>query len=321
MDRRHVELDLGIERVQVEARDAVDLAAEAGLEDELDPRRVAAERQLERLAAVDLDVQAALVGRDLQRHRERHAAARAQHPVVGTHDARADAIALAAQDRLLAAGVHGVALGVLARAEERERALAAAQVRDAHPREQEAAELHRREGDRNALDHAPDVLVAEQLPERLRLLEQLDARAPERHDVTADVGDALGRADVGGRQHRPVGAGVARQEVEDAVAAGVHSRREGRPRDGALRRIRGAEVLVAAFGDQRAEVRELPLLHQALEDHRVHAVHAQHEQAGARLRGTARSARQQGERQQHQSATLHAASFSRTTRAPGAAPD
>ncbi|MGQ0551582.1 MAG: hypothetical protein ACT4PU_00005, partial [Planctomycetota bacterium] len=65
---------------------------------------------------------------------------------------------------------------VLPGAEEAEGALAPAQVGHAHPGEEEAAEGDRREGDRDPLDDAEDVPVAEQLPEGLRLLEELDAR-------------------------------------------------------------------------------------------------------------------------------------------------
>ena len=140
------------------------------------------------------------------------------------------------------------------RAEEAEGALAPAQIRHAHGREQQALEGDRREGDGHPLDDREDVVLAEQLPEGLALLEQPDVRLAERDHVLPDVEHPLGLADVGGREHRHVGAGIAGQEVVDAVARGVHAGGEARPGHRRHRGIGGGQRPEDALLRQLLEV-------------------------------------------------------------------
>ncbi len=133
VDGRHVEVELGRERRDVEARDAAHLDAQAGLEGELDPVRVGLGLEAEGLAALDLDQRALLVVGDGDGDGEDQAISALHQRVVGPHDARADHVALAAQQRLLAAREGGLPV-LRCRAEEAEGALASAQIRHAHPR-------------------------------------------------------------------------------------------------------------------------------------------------------------------------------------------
>jgi hypothetical protein len=196
VDRRHVEVDVGGGRDQVELRDSADLDAEPRFEGELDPIRVLVELQCERLAVVDFEARALPVLGDRQREGQRHPPASLEHAVVGPDDAGADRVAVATQHGLLAADELGrvsLALG----AEEREGALATAQVGHAHATQQQPIlEGHRGKGDRDALDDREDVLVAQKLPEVLALLQQLHLGLAERHDVAPDVDHLLGASDI-----------------------------------------------------------------------------------------------------------------------------
>jgi hypothetical protein len=70
-------------------------------------------------------------------------------------------------------------------------------------------------------------------------------------------------------------------EVEDPVPARIHAGHEVRPRDRALRRRRGAERLERAIVAQLREVRHLTAREQAVEDHGIHPVDADHEHTRA----------------------------------------
>jgi hypothetical protein len=284
VDRRHVEVDVRIRRDQVELGNPADLDPECRLEGELDPIGVMTLLERDGVGPFDLEQRRARVIRDGEGERKSHPAAGREHAVVGADDPGADDVALAPQHGLLPADEPGSALFGL-RTEEGEGALAAAQVRNAHAAQQEPVlEGNRREGDRDALNDGEDVLLAQELPEVLALLQQLHARLVERDEVAPDVQDLLGAADVRRAEHGLVAARVPGEEVVDAVVAGVDARGEGGPRHRRHRghaRVEGAED--PAFG-QLLEVGQAAFAHEPGGQPRIHPVQAEnHDPPGRRV--------------------------------------
>ena len=74
-----------------------------------------------------------------------------------------------------------------------------------------------------------------------------------------------------------VGLRVAAEEVEDAVAAGVHPRGEGRPGDGRLGRGRRRHPCESARGDQLRQIRQLSGRQHRLDEARLEPVQADHD--------------------------------------------
>ena len=220
VDRGHVQADLRFHRKQVELGDAGDVDARTAIKVQVNPVGIDPQRQSERFSAIQGDVYA--IRGHGHREREGHPAAALHHAVVGPDDARADDIPLSAQHGLLTTGKCSFSL-VVRGGEEAERSLASAKVGNAHAGQQEAAEGNGRKGDRHALDDRGDVLFPEHAPEGLTLLKELELRSFQRNHVLADVQHALGALDVRARQDRGVGARVAGDEVEDAVAGRVHT--------------------------------------------------------------------------------------------------
>ena len=112
---------------------------------------------------------------------------------------------------------------------QQERALRAEQVGHAHRAELGAIELVRRKCDGHPQDGAPDAVLAEDGPERLRPSQQPEVGTAQRQPEAAELQDARHRPDHGGRQLRQVGAAVAVEEVEDVVARRVRAGAERRP--------------------------------------------------------------------------------------------
>ena len=71
--------------------------------------------------------------------------------------------------------------------------------------------------------------------------------------------------------------GSSADEIEDSVTAGVHSGREGRPRDGGLRRVCRGESGVTSLSAQFGERREFSRGDQRLDDLGVEAVQSDHD--------------------------------------------
>jgi hypothetical protein len=76
-------------------------------------------------------------------------------------------------------------------------------------------------------------------------------------------------------------------EVIDFMLARIHARNERGPGHRALRRHYGGQGLEVTFGLKPLEMRHLPLVHETLENHRVHAVDTQddHLACGVRTGG------------------------------------
>jgi len=162
--------------------------------------------------------------------------------------------------------------------EEEEGALGAEEVGRRHGGELGAVELVRREGDRHPQHGRPDVVLAQDRPERLRLAKQPELRLVERNAVLADLQEPVDRADLGRGDAGQVGLGVPVEEVEDVVLGRRGAGREGRPGDRRDRRVGRGQAPVRALLGQLLEVGELALRHQPVGDLRVLAVEPDHDQ-------------------------------------------
>src|SRR5258706_11066901 len=159
---------------------------------------------------------------------------------------------------------------------EGEGALRPLDVGHAHAREQRAVlELLRRERDRHAQDRRPHAVRAEELPERLALLEEAqDGPMSERDFGEAEVQRARHRADVARGEDRRVAAGIAGEEVVDVVPRRVDAGREGRPGDRRDRRTGGRERVEAALRLELLEVRGQALAHVLAREARLETLEA-----------------------------------------------
>jgi len=249
IDRRRVQLELGLERHEMEPHHGGGGLEHAELELHLQPLAPAAEAHVERLRVAFAP--------------DRHPARRAVH-VHGERQRRVAAFRIPRPDEVRRdpiARVHlddGLALfgpDAGARREEGRRPEAAAGVRHAHAAQQPPLEVVGRVGAR-AADHRRRHARARQvLP---------DGRpAPEVHRLRRQEPALLLVAVE--RQVRQVGRGVAPDEIEDAVATRVHTGRERGPRHGCLCRRRGGDAAVAAL---RAQARERGQL--AGREHGIH---------------------------------------------------
>ncbi len=156
-----------------------------------------------------------------------------------------------------------------------EHPLRAAQVGDAHSREQHSVQLLGREGDRHADDATEDAVLAQDVPEGLALTKQPHISPSEWDMVLADLDRPAGRPDLDRAQLGAIGAQVRRKEVEDIVLARVHTGLKGGPRhwrDGGDGR---AERFETTLVSQRSEVGELSLLEHLFRQLVVHSVKAQ----------------------------------------------
>jgi hypothetical protein len=163
--------------------------------------------------------------------------------------------------------------------EQEEGPLGAEEVGHAHGRELGAVELVRREGDRHPQHGAPDPVLAEQCPERLRLAQQPKLRLGQRDAELAELQEPVDGADPGRGEPRQVGPQVAVEEVEDGVLGRRRTGRERRPGDRRDRGVGGREPVVAAGLGELLEVRQLALGHQAVGDLGLLAVEPYHDQA------------------------------------------
>ena len=112
-----------------------------------------------------------------------------------------------------------------------------------------------------------DAPVAEQFPDR-RPAPEVD-RLGRHEGVGLDV---TAQRDVGA-----IGLGVAAEEVEDAVAAGVDARGEGRPGHRRLRRGGRGDPARPAPITEEAEVRQVPGVEQRPDDRGFEPVQADHD--------------------------------------------
>ena len=158
-----------------------------------------------------------------------------------------------------------------------EHPLRAAQVGDAHRRQQHAAELLRREGDRHADDAAEDAVVAQVVPERPALAEQPHVGLTQGDAVLAQAEGPPGRADLHRTELGLIGLEVRREEIVDVVLAGIRPGLEGRPRHRRDRRQRGQQRLEASLLAQRIEVGQLALRQHALGEGVIQSVQPQND--------------------------------------------
>jgi hypothetical protein len=84
-------------------------------------------------------------------------------------------------------------------------------------------------------------------------------------------------------------------EVEDAVTARIHARREVRPGHRTLGRNRRAQFGKRAFLHQSLEVGQAPFGHEFLQQIGIHAVDAEHDDIGCLLRGDGRGEKEDEE--------------------------
>ncbi len=290
LERRHVELELGPHRLQIEAGDhpqilqrqrELDRQPVAPLPHHQQPLLVADHQLGHRLDRVDVDLEV-----DRQPGPVRQAdVGRAVQGRLGDALPVVDRVDLAAADVLALEGekLRGV---------ERELAGRADRVGRAHAAELVAGGARGREVGRHANDPALHAVLLQHLPERRAVAQQLD-RAPGRHLPAADAVAVLGGLGAAGRQVGQHGLGVAVHEVEDAVAAGVHAGDEVRPGHRALRRHRGPERREAAGLGQPRQVGQLALGHQPRGHAVVHAVEAEHDHPLAAVAGRAAAAGRQ----------------------------
>ena len=138
-----------------------------------------------------------------------------------------------------------------------EHPLRAAEVRNAHRRQQDAAQLLRWEGNGDANDAAENAVFTQDVPEGFALTEQPHVCLAEGNLVFPKAEHAPGRPDLHRAELRLVGVKVRREEVIDVVLARVDAGLERRPGHRRDRRQRGAERFKATLFAQRGHVRQL----------------------------------------------------------------
>ena len=211
------------------SRDPAQLDPWCRLESDVDPVAELARLQRDPLA-VDRDVRN--VGRpiDVDHQWQLHRRVAVHEVVLRPLELGLEAVAVARKMNPDAALLD--LLAALPRREVDERPLGTEQIRHAHRRQLRAAELLGREGDRHPQHRAPDVVLAEDRPEGLRLAEQAELRLAERDLELPQLEATVDGTDLGRRQHRQVGAAVAVEKVVDVVARRVGAGRERRPGNG-----------------------------------------------------------------------------------------
>ena len=190
-----------------------------------------------------------------------------------------------------------------ARREEQEGPLRAEQIGDGHGAQLCAVEAIGRKRDRNAEDRAPDPVLAEHGPERLGLAQQAQLGPPAGYPVASQPEEPLDAAEVRGRQQGQVGAPVAVEEVEDVVSPRLGAGAERRPCDRRDRRERGPQSSIAAHLRELLEIRQQPLLHEPIGEHRVLAVETDDDEPadeGARRLAAAQAPPEHAERPEEQ---------------------
>ena len=120
-------------------------------------------------------------------------------------------------------------------------------------------------------------MLFQQLPEGRSLMEQPNVSRRERQPVRTNGERVDGLVGFRHRRKGLHGGGVAMNEIENAVPAGVHAGDEGRPRHRTLRWNRGAQPAEIATPAQGRHVgQDIPM---ALNEAGVHAVHSEHDEA------------------------------------------
>jgi hypothetical protein len=161
---------------------------------------------------------------------------------------------------------------------EQERALRAEQVGHAHRAQLRAIEPVGWKRDGHAEHGAPDLVLAENCPERLGSPEELQLRLVERDAVPSQPEEPLHAPDARGREQREVGAPIAVEEVEDVVARRVRAGAERRPCHRRHGGERGPQPLVAPVGRELLEVGQQAFRHEAVCERRILTVEAHDDQ-------------------------------------------
>jgi hypothetical protein len=174
--------------------------------------------------------------------------------------------------------------------------LRAEQVGHAHRAQLRAVEAVGRKRDRHAQHGAPDAVLAEDGPERLRLAQQPNLGAMTRDQIATELEEAIDLADVRRRENGQVGAAVAIEEVEDVVPSGMDAGAERRPRNRRDRRIGRLQPPVAAHLRELREVGQEAFLHEPIGERRILAVEADEDQPFDRGAGRPLSPREPPER-------------------------
>ena len=140
--------------------------------------------EIERVAVqIDMRLPPLAVERDAQRNLQRRRAL--EEHVLGSAHGRLDAISVERNRHAQAALLETLARGT--RREQEECALGAEQIGHAHRAQLGAVEPIRRKRDRHAQHRAPDAVLAENRPERLRLPQQPQLRLVQRNAVAAEL--------------------------------------------------------------------------------------------------------------------------------------
>ena len=213
----------------------------AALEAERDPVAELPRRQREtRAPRIYVRRSARSIEIDPKRHPQRPAFG--VERILRTLDRRLDSIARQGDGNTRAALLESLASR--ARREQQEGALCTEQIGHRHRAQLRAVEAIGRERDGHAQDRAPDVVLAEHHPERLRLAEQPQLRPFERDAIPSDPEEARDAPEVRAGELRKVRAAVAIDEVEDVVPSRLRPRAERRPRHRRDRRERGLQTTV-----------------------------------------------------------------------------
>ena len=129
----------------------------------------------------------------------------------------------------------------------------------------------------DAIDEIVDVILVENLPEGGAVAQLLGRAAAEGNDPLANLEAVLRAFDLRGGKIKLKSFRVAVDEIEDAMATGIHARDQVRPGYGALRRDTGSEAPERAFGCEAGKVRHLAIGHKFREQVRVKAVDAEND--------------------------------------------
>ncbi len=268
-DRRDVEREVLPHLRNHEPAATANLDARRGVKLELHPVTEHMRRELElELADRQMRLVVVRVALDTQRNLERRAVLeeRVLRPLQRGLDNAVSVLELDSDTAFL-----NLFIGLACR-EQQERALGAEQVGHAHRRQLGAVELVRREGDRHPQHRAPDVVIAEDAPERLGFSQLPDIGLLGGNPVLADVERPLDAADMRRREQRQIRAPVAVQKIENVMPRRVGARCERRPGDGRQGGIGRTQPPVATLIPEFLQVRQQALFEILLRELGVLAV-------------------------------------------------
>ena len=292
VDRRDVDLELGLDRLEVEAADGVELLARDHRELDRDPVAPFTHFQHELRRVLDFELGGADLGLDVDLEVDGESLLLLEQRVLGAVELllRHAVVDVPLVDVAAGQALGGVEeLGGVEREEAR-----TVEIGRPHAGQLAARAAGWRIVRRHAQHPALDAVLLERLPERLALAQRLVAAAGEREPPLAELQREAFFAGLGIGGERHHGRRIAVDEVEDAVAAGVHAGDEVRPRHRALRRHRGLERRELTGPLHARHVGQPALVDQVACEPVVEAVEAEHDDAPV---GRSVTATRQGENQ------------------------